>query len=117
MGAEFLYKGQQIYEQREKETHYDPFNAMGLPISFKARDHAYKHCLQMGLDKVKAVRCINEVADLLERDKPYEAMQAGCIYLDLIGTYRLFAALLSAAALEHGQVTPTGRKKRIPRGH
>lgn len=117
--AEFLAKAKEIRKQREAETHMDPFSMMGLPISFTARAEAHKHCLEMGLDKATAVRCINEVAELLERDKPYEAMQAGCIYLDLTGVYRLFAALLAASAVEHGKVPLKAPKKvkRIPRGH
>jgi hypothetical protein len=31
----------------------------------------------------------------LERDKPYEAQAAGMKFLDLTGTYRLFAVLLT----------------------
>jgi len=71
----------------------DGFAAMGKPIPF--------HRKQAGYDFVKSIGvkdCFGAVAAMseqLERDKPYEAMAAGMRYLDLTGTYRLMAYLLT----------------------
>jgi len=70
------------------------FNRIGKPLSETSRANAYKHCQQMGLDSAHAWSCVQAVAEQLERDQPYEAEAAGMKYLDLTGTYRLFAALL-----------------------
>jgi hypothetical protein len=95
--AEFLENRKRVLKQRESEGP-DPFGMMGKPLDFQVRGEAYKHCLQMGLSGPNAMRCVNEVADRLERDQPYEAMEAGMVYLDLTGVYRILAALLAAAA-------------------
>ncbi len=71
-------------------------DAMGKPIPMARRAEADKHCKEMGLkDHEDRMSCINGVANCLERDNPYEAMADGMKYLDLTGTYRLFAVLLS----------------------
>lgn len=77
------------------------FNAMGKPVSFARRQAGYDHCKDMGLkshDDRMAV--VNAVANKLERDQPYEAMSEGMRYLDLTGTYRLMAVLLTPATGE-----------------
>ncbi len=82
---------------------------MGKPISFAARQVGFDHCIAMGLKSKMAMPCVQEVSGQLERDKPYEAMAAGMKYLDLTGTYRLFAVLLCASADE----AKKSRKRRI----
>lgn len=77
------------------ESEMSPFNKMGKPLSGKARQSAYEHCLKMGLNAARAWECVGSVAEQLERDKPYEAQAAGMKFLDLTGTYRLFAVLLA----------------------
>lgn len=71
------------------------FSKMGQPVSFATRQRGYDSCKEMGLQHTEAFDCVQAVSDLLERDKPYEAMQACMKWLDLTGTYRLFATLLS----------------------
>lgn len=71
------------------------FNLMGKSLSEKARSQAYSHCKQMGLSSARAWECVGQVAEMLERDEPYKAQAAGMKFLDLTGTYRLFAVLLS----------------------
>ncbi len=72
----------------------DGFNNMGKPISPFRRQAGYAHARQMGLSADHALAAVSGVAEQLERDKPYEAMAAGMKYMDLTGTYRLFAVLL-----------------------
>ena len=73
------------------------FEAMGKPIPAYRRAAAYQACDDMGLkEPTKKWDCVNRVANKLERDQPHEAMQIGMEYLDLTGTYRLFAVLLTA---------------------
>lgn len=86
----------EFMNQRVEEP--DLFAAMGKPLHPEARSIGYRHCRAMGLESGKAWGCVQVVAEQLERDRPYEAMQEGRKYLDLTGTYRLFAALLAAQA-------------------
>lgn len=72
------------------------FNRIGKPLDNAARALAYEHCKTMGLTSARAFACVNTVAEQLERDKPFEAMEAGRRHLDLTGTYRLLAVLLTA---------------------
>lgn len=86
MSAEFLGK--------KPEPLPDGFASMGKPIPFSRRQSGYDHCIQMGLSSAEAFAAVNAVTEKLQRDQPYEAMAEGMKYLDLTGTYRLFAALL-----------------------
>lgn len=72
------------------------FSAMGKPISEHRRQAAYDMCKEVGLNTENRYSAVGEVANALERDKPYEAMQLGMKYLDLTGVYRLMAVLLTA---------------------
>lgn len=75
----------------------DGMSAMGKPVPLWRRDAALKHYRDMGGSKTeKAMYHINRMADRLERDQPYEAMQEGMFIVDLTGTYRLMAVLLAA---------------------
>lgn len=68
---------------------------MGKPIPLFRKQNAYDECKAIGMtDPVKITACVGAVSEQLERDKPYEAMSEGMRYLDLTGTYRLFATLL-----------------------
>ena len=73
----------------------DGMNAMGKPIPIFRRDNAFHHCKAMGLSTQDSWNAIGAVANKLERDEPFLAMQEGMKWLDLTGTYRLFAALLT----------------------
>ena len=79
----------------------EPFNLMGKPILIKARAAGYECCKEMGLSPARAMECVNVVSEQLQWDKPYEAQAAGMKFLDLTGTYRLFAVILCASAQEH----------------
>jgi hypothetical protein len=72
------------------------FDAMGKPISPDARQRGYDTCKEMGLtDSARAWECVSGMAAQLQRDKPYEAVEVGMRFLDLTGTYRLMAVLLT----------------------
>lgn len=93
--AEFL--NQKKPKRQTKKGSGDGFDAMGKPVPMYRRTAALAHCRDMGLtDAEDATACIGGVADKLERDQPYEAMAEGMKYLDLTGTYRLMAVLLTA---------------------
>jgi hypothetical protein len=83
---------------QKKEPSMDPFNQMGHPIPFGAREEGYKHAQAMGLDKARAYEVVSAVSEALARDEPYIAMQQAMKHLDLTGTYRLMAVLLASAA-------------------
>jgi hypothetical protein len=87
MSAEFM--------NQKVEPEMDGFNNMGKPIPFSKQQTAYEHCLAMGLNQSRAMEVVKSMSGQLERDKPYEAMSEGMKFLDLTGTYRLFAVLLA----------------------
>ena len=74
-----------------------PFNAIGKPIPPTARQAGYKACKAMGLDSARAWECVNGMAEQLERDNPYAGQGIAMKFLDLTGTYRLMATLLTAS--------------------
>ncbi len=81
-------------------------NNLGKPIPNARRARAYENAKTMGLSSEAAFSVVQAVAEQLERDQPHEAMERGCEYLDLCGTYRLFAHLLvdvSATGSEHAK--------------
>lgn len=79
----------------------DLFNMMGKPISPSVRQGAYDVCRKsFGLDSACSWEVVNATAEQLERDKPYEAQGMAMKHLDLTGTYRLMAMLLSGVAQE-----------------
>ncbi len=74
----------------------DGFDAMGKPIPFYRRQAGFEHARQMGVTKGNAFSVVDAMCAGLERDEPYTAMEAGMKYVDLTGTYRLMAVLLTA---------------------
>jgi hypothetical protein len=76
----------------------DGFAAMGKPIPNHRRDAAYETCRKaFGMDSSKSMGTVQGMAEMLERDKPYEALGCGMKYgVDLTGSYRLMAVLLTA---------------------
>lgn len=81
----------------------DGFAAMGKPVPFWRRQIGHDHCIEMGLSSERAFTAVNAVSEALARDRPQEAMQEGMKYLDLTGTYRLFAVLLTAPNPQQGK--------------
>jgi len=70
-------------------------NNMGKPISNEKRQKGYELLGEFGVQfKVDRYFCVRSVAEQLERDKPYEAMEEAQKHVDLTGAYRLFAVLL-----------------------
>jgi len=72
------------------------FAAMGKPVPFYRQQAGYEHARQMGCSEDEAFAVVNAMSLPLEKDQPYDAMEAGMKYLDLTGTYRLLAVLLTA---------------------
>lgn len=71
------------------------FNGMGKPVPLHRQQEAYRHAKEMGLNSERAWSCVSGMSNALERDEPYEAMQQGMYHLDLTGTYRMMAVLLT----------------------
>lgn len=83
------------------------FEAMGRPIPFARRQHAYdaiRGDMAPGATVEEAMGLVNRVADLLERDQPYEALRSASppsyakqdgLTLDYTGALRLVAHLLA----------------------
>ena len=69
------------------------FAAMGKPVPFARRQRAYDAAVSMGVKD--AFSLIDGMAEKLQRDKPYEAMEMAYKYVDLTGAYRLMATLLT----------------------
>ena len=86
-------------QQKPKHENLGPdagFNMMGKTVPFYRREAGFKHCKQMGLNTEDAYSVVGMMSEQLERDEPYTAMENGMVYLDLTGTYRLMAVLLTA---------------------
>ena len=94
--AEFLHKHPDLIQFTPTVDGDSGFAAMGKPVPFYRRQAGYEHCKEMGCGSDAAFAAVNGMSEMLERDKPYEAMAAGMKYLDLTGTYRLMAVLLTA---------------------
>lgn len=94
--AEFMGKVQADMRDQDAAA-ADGFAAFGKPVPYYRRDAAMAHCRDMGLtDTGKAMATIDRMSEAIRRDEPYQAMQAGMAHLDLTGTYRLLAVLLTA---------------------
>lgn len=86
------------------------FEAMGHPVHRSRREAAYQALKEMAPDSSSSERwsMVERVADALERDQPYKAMEEATdageyqhagqpgLRLDLTGAYRLLATLLAA---------------------
>lgn len=95
--AEFLNWKHEKGHPAPAPENEDGFNAMGKPVPAFRRTAALAHCRVMGLtDTGRAMACVDGMANALQRDEPYQAMEAGMKYLDLTGVYRLMAVLLTA---------------------
>lgn len=72
------------------------FKAMGKPISATRRQAAYDTCKEFGLDTEAAWDTVSRIANALERDEPYNAIEVGMTHVDITGVYRIMAVLLTA---------------------
>lgn len=69
---------------------------MGHKLPPEIRDFGYQACISMGLASDKAHECVEKAANFYERDEPFKAQQSNLQFLDLLGHYRLMAALSAA---------------------
>lgn len=68
---------------------------MGKPIPVSRKEVAYELLKEWDLTPTTATSVIGKMSEMLERDKPYEAMGACKDVVDLTGAYRLMAVLLT----------------------
>jgi hypothetical protein len=71
------------------------FDAMGKSVPSKRKEKAYKWLLSLGIQKEDAHSCVSSVSNHLERDRPFEAQHKAMEFVDLTGSYRLLAVLLT----------------------
>lgn len=72
------------------------FDAMGHPVPTDRKEAAYSTAKEMGITGFEeASELVGTMAQCIERDHPYEAEKAGMKFLDLTGTYRLMAVLMT----------------------
>lgn len=79
-----------------KKPEPDCMAFMGHVLSPEIRQFGYKTCIEMGLKPKLAHECTEKSANLYERDEPYKAQESNLNFLDLLGHYRLVAALSAA---------------------
>lgn len=97
--AEFISEGKRrkaAYDKAQKDKPGDGFNAFGHPVPLHRRAAAMQHCHMMNLEMQASWDLVGKMANCVERDQPYEAIQEGCVHLDLLGSYRVLAALCTA---------------------
>ena len=69
---------------------------MGKPVPMHRRKAVYQAMADMGVtDSAERWSTVQRVSECLERDQPYDALQEGMKSLDLTGSYRLLAHLLT----------------------
>ena len=71
------------------------FAAMGKPIPYNRKQAAYDAAKSMGVEDCFGL--VNSVSEQLERDKPFEALNAAHKHTDLTGAYRIVAHLLTGS--------------------
>jgi len=69
------------------------FDALGTDVSEKQREAAIHEAREMGVEASADSPWVNKVADLVEKDRPEEAIETAKRHLDLTGSYRFLAAL------------------------
>jgi len=69
------------------------FENMGNPVPYEQRQTAYDFL--NGIQIESPMTLIDSVSRSIEKDKPYEAMKTMSGSLDLTGSYRLLAILLT----------------------
>ena len=71
-------------------------NALGKEIPAERRQRAYNWLRnEINLDQQDTYSVVSYISDSLERDQPYGAINEARKYLDLTGSYRLLAILLT----------------------
>lgn len=74
------------------------FNNIGQPIPEKRKEAAYQLLKEFGVARELAWNASSVMANHLEKDRPYEAIEAAQKVCDLTGAYRLMAVLLTDAS-------------------
>lgn len=69
------------------------FDALGNKIPEEQREAAIREARKMGVEASDDSPWVREVAVLVEKDCPKEAIETARVHLDLTGTYRFLAAL------------------------
>lgn len=73
--------------------HVGWFDALGNEIPEEQRQAAVQEARKMGVDCSDSPPWVNEVSNLVEMDRPKEAIELTRVHLDLPGTFRVLAAL------------------------
>lgn len=81
------------------------FDALGNEIPRDQRINAAREARKMGLDVPNDSEWVDEVADLVEADRPESAIGRTREMLDLSGTFRFLAALCVPVSDQHEPVT------------
>ena len=71
------------------------FEAMGQPIPTHRKESALSLVKSWGVGFDDAYTLVAQMTGCLERDKPFEAMEATKGVIDLTGAYRVMAVLLT----------------------
>lgn len=76
-------------------NHPEQFDAFGKPVPDKRKAQALSELRKMNpnLSTGKEMKVVGSVAEGIEHDRPYDAIQRAQEVLDLTGAYRLLAAL------------------------
>jgi hypothetical protein len=69
------------------------FEALGSDVPQEQRDAAAQQAREMGLKTLDIEEWVENIAELIERDHPDEAIDTANEHLDLTGTYRFLAVL------------------------
>lgn len=93
--AEFLSGRQKRHQPMDLLDPDAGFNAYGKTVPTFRKTAGYQHAKEMGLDAERATFVVDAMCEQIARDEPYKAMEAGMVYLDLTGTYRMLAVLLA----------------------
>jgi hypothetical protein len=81
-------------------TKHSGFASMGKPVPGQRRQAAYDAAKSMGVENPLGL--VEGMAHLLERDKPFEAMEFAALHVDLTGAYRMMATLLTGEYRDAG---------------
>lgn len=87
------------------------FEALGNPVPEDQREQAVEEARKMGMAVSDDSPWVNEVADLVEQDRPKEAIETARVHLDLTGTYRFLAALCVPV---ESKVQPEAEREEVP---
>lgn len=71
----------------------DWFDALGDEVPDEQRQAAIQEARKMGVEASDDSPWVNEVARLVEDDRPKEAIEAARVHLDLTGSFRFLAVL------------------------